>query len=201
MDRAISEAARHALMLDELGQLAMGVAREMAQRVTLARTDADAAEAAHAFERVSRAVRMCLALEQRLTHERRRGAEQDRAAATLDLDHRKKQIRAAVGRAIQEEIGGAEQFGLKVRLDDRLEEEVLFDTLAEGPVEMHIDRIRKILGLAPLAAGADDPADGDLTDNPPPCAIRPRGAPRIPSPCREKVAAERPDEGPRRDSG
>jgi hypothetical protein len=57
-------------------------------------------------------------VEQRLAHERRRGAEQDRAAAVLGLDRRKKQIRAAVGRAIQEEIGGAEQFGLKVRLDD-----------------------------------------------------------------------------------
>jgi hypothetical protein len=171
------------------------------------RTDADAAEEAHAFERVSRAVRMCLALEQRLAHERRRGAEQDRAAAVLDLDHRKKQIRAAVGRAIQEEIGGAEQFGLKVRLDDRLEEEVLFDTLAEGPVEMHIERIRKLLGLASAEPGAvaDAAADGRLTDSPPDTAMFPRGASirarSIPSPCREKVAAQRPDEGPRCDSG
>jgi len=99
-------------------------------------------------------------VEQRLARERRRGAEQDRAAAVLDLDRRKKQIRAAVGRAIQEEIGGAEQFGLKVRLDDRLEEEVLFDTLAEGPVAMHIERIRKLLGLPPAEPEASQETNG-----------------------------------------
>ena len=199
MDSPISEAARQAVMLDELAQLAMGVAREMAQRVKLARTDADAAEAAHAFERVSRAVRMCLALEQRLVLERKRGAEQDRATASLDLDRRKKQVRAAVARSIQEEVRGAEQFGLKVQLDERLEEEVLFETFAEGPVSMHIERIRRLLGLSPLDPGPDADEAAPVPAAGKAIAFERRFPSTVPSPCREKVAAQPP--GPRGGSG
>jgi hypothetical protein len=71
-----------------------------------------------------------------------------RAAPGQDLDRRKAQVKAAVGRAIEAEARGPRGFELKMKLAERLEEEALFDAFAEGPVEAHIERIRQVLGLS-----------------------------------------------------
>jgi len=147
MSVAAEMTARHDRQLAELAALGMGVAQALAMQVSAAETPGEAAEAAHAFERVSRAVRMCVALEQRLVHDRRRAERDDRAAAGQDLDRRKAQVKAAVGRAIENEVKGPRGFELKMKLAERLEEEALFDAFAEGPVERHIERIRQALGL------------------------------------------------------
>lgn len=175
MESAPDITERQGRLLAELAALGMDLARDLAARAKAADTDEDAAALAHAFDRVSRSVRMCLALEQRLDHERRRAEVEARDAVRDGLEHRGKQLRAAVSRAIETETEGAEKFRLLLRLSERLEEERLFETFAEGPIEAHIARIRRDLGLPP-----EDPAnDAEPDDAPPAPAVEawPTGPP------------------------
>jgi hypothetical protein len=143
-----------ARLLPELAELGAAVARKMAARIDKAQDDAAAATLASAFERASRSVRMCLALMARLAADRRRLAREDAEAGRLVLEHRRKQIRTVLGRIIEQTAEPRAVPHLTQELRERLEEEKLFETFADGPVEAHIARIRKLLDLPEAEADA-----------------------------------------------
>jgi hypothetical protein len=133
--------------LAELADLAMDLARDMARRAKLAKADADAANLVLAFERLARSVRLCRLLDQRLQQDRLRASRETRARV---LDQRHDQLKAALCLAIEDQAPSLGQAAaLRIRLSERLEHDRLFETLAQGPLETHIARLRDILGLDP----------------------------------------------------
>ena len=135
--------------LTELADLAMDLARLMHRRAKAAETDADAACCVAAFERMARSVRLTRMLEDRLSRARRE--DHDRR-----LDHRKAQLKAALDLTIENQSASLAQ-GVRLRreLAERLEHDRLSGTLGLGPIEAHIARFQKLLGLKPEAATAD----------------------------------------------
>jgi hypothetical protein len=182
-------AERHGRVLAELAELGLGLARGLQAQVLEAPAGEDAPGLALAFHRVSRSVRLSVALEARLERERRQDWRDDRARITHETERRKTQLRAAVTRAVLSETDGREAEALLDELEDRLDEDGLHDDFIAGPVEAQVARIRAGLGLA-LTAPANDaardpgpsaPADtAERTDaRPRPAGLSPpaRGAP------------------------
>jgi hypothetical protein len=169
-------------LLPELAELSAAVARKLAARIDKAKYDAAAAALGHAFERTCRSVRMCLAFGARLAAERRRTAREDADLGRERLEHRRKQIRIAVGRAIDETAEPGTAVRLTNALRERLEEEKLFETFADGPIERHIARIRRALGLPPEALSAEDEADAPAAPPLPPPIPANAGAQAEPQP-------------------
>jgi hypothetical protein len=148
-------AERHGRVLGELAELGLAAARSLAAKVEAAASREEAEGLALALHRVSRSVRLCLALESRLAQARHEIGRQDRAQAARAVETRKAQVRAAVGRDLYAESESDTADRLLDELDERLEDEALFDGFADGPLEACIARIRKDLGLPP-AGPADD---------------------------------------------
>jgi hypothetical protein len=92
----------------------------------------------------------------RLAADRRRLAREDAEAGRLVLEHRRKQIRTVLGRIIEQAAEPRAVPRLTQQLRERLEEEKLFETFADGPVEAHIARIRKLLDLPEAEADAPE---------------------------------------------
>jgi hypothetical protein len=152
-------AERQSRVLAELAELGLGLARGLAARAAAAETDAAAEGLALAFHRVSRSVRLTLALEVRLERERLQGVRETRKETVHAAETRKEQVRQALGRAIPTETESDEAERLWDALEERLDEEALYDAFVEGPVEACIARIRAGLGLPPT-----DPAnDAELS--------------------------------------
>jgi hypothetical protein len=157
-------AERQGRVLAELAELGLGMARRLAARAEVAETDAAAEGLALAFHRISRSVRLTLALEVRLDRERRQGARETRKDVARAAETRKEQVRHALGRAIETEADEAER--LWDALEERLDEEALYDAFTAAPLETCIARLRADLGLP-----ANDP--GCSTD---PITPRPQAA-------------------------
>jgi hypothetical protein len=163
-------AERQGRVLAELAELGLDLARDLKARALAAGRREDAEGLALAFHRVSRSVRLTLALESRLVRERQEAAKVRRAEVARAVQARKAQVQATLARQVYGERESDEAERLLDELDERLEEAVLYETFAEGPVEACIARIRADLGLA-----ANDQTS------------------LLPS--REKVAPKGPDEG------
>jgi hypothetical protein len=165
MDTRPEMAERQGRVLAELAELGLGLARRLAARAEAAETDAAAEGLALAFHRVSRSVRLTLALEVRLERERLQGARETCKDTARAAETRKEQVRYALGRAIPAE---SESEHLWDALEERLDEEALYDAFLEGPVETCIARLRADLGLpandilfpSPLAGEGGRVADG-----------------------------------------
>jgi hypothetical protein len=149
-------AERQGQVLAELAELGLGIARRLAARAEAAESDADAQALALAFHRVSRSVRLTLALEVRLQRERLQGAREARKETARAAQTRKEQVRHALGRAMSAETEADETERLWDVLEERLDEAGLYEDFVAGPVEACIARIRADLGLPP-ADPADDP--------------------------------------------
>jgi hypothetical protein len=147
MNSAPEMAERHGRVLTELAELGLGLARRLAARAEASQDDAAAEALALAFHRVSRSVRLTLALESRLAGERRQGLREDRVLTARAVEARKDQVRAALTRAVQAERETDDAERLLDELDERLDEDALFDRFLAGPVEACIARIRADLGL------------------------------------------------------
>ena len=148
-------AHQDARLLTELAELGVSIARAIEARVQEAKSLQEAQGLALAFHRVSRGVRLSLALKSRLEREGRAGQEQAHVRAILAAPARKAQVRAAITREVYAEYEAGDAEALLDELEDRLEEEALDDGFAQGPVEACIARIRALLGL-PANDGADD---------------------------------------------
>ena len=166
-------AERHGRMLSELAELGLSMARGLHGRVEAAAGVEEAQGLVLAFHRVSRSVRMSLALEARLARERAQGAREDRAEAVREAQDqvftRKAQVRAAVTRAVLAERENDEAETLLDALEDRVDEAALYDGFIASPVEAQIARIRTELGLDPgpsLDLHADEPDASVLPPGP-----------------------------------
>jgi hypothetical protein len=132
--------------LAELADLAMDLARDLHRRAKKTPDDAQAVQLAAAFERLARSVRLCRLTDQRLQDQRRTRARDDHARR---LDHRKAQLKCAIGLAIDQQHGLAQATRLRRELSERLEHDRLFGVLATGTVDEHIARLTARLGLEP----------------------------------------------------
>ncbi|HEY3696959.1 hypothetical protein [Phenylobacterium sp.] len=151
-------AERHGRVLAELAELGLTFARRLAARAEAAEGEEAAQALALAFHRVSRSVRLTLALESRLAAERRQGMREDRVLTERAVERRKDQVRAVVARAFCDERESDEAERLLDELEERLDEDALFEQFLAGPVEACISRIRAGLGLPP----ADPANDAEL---------------------------------------
>lgn len=145
------------LALGELVELGMDFARALKAKVEALSSVEDAERLALAFHRVTRSVRLTLALQSKLARDRLEIARGERDRFRVDVHNRVKQVRAVVVREIWTETEGETAERLTAALDGRLKEDALFETFLEGPVEAAIARIREDLGLAANDAGLAPP--------------------------------------------
>lgn len=160
---------RHTAQLAELAEIGMGLARVLAGRAQAAETPEAAEGLALAFHRISRSVRLTLALESRLAREQA-VVRRVQGHRRRELDEiRLPQVRHALACEIWNEADGAEAEALLEDLETLLSEEVLFERLSSGPLDAVIGRLRGELNLSAEALGgapANDSHDmGDGTDD------------------------------------
>jgi hypothetical protein len=168
-------AERHGRVLVELAELGLSLARGLQARAEAARTGEDAERLALAFHRVSRSVRLTLALEARLVREQGQAWREERARAVRLVETRKAQVRAAVTRLVLRETEGEDAEALLDGLEERLDEDALYDEFTDDPVEACIARIRAGLGLAAVDP-ANDAGTAPLLDPSPLAGERSRVA-------------------------
>ncbi len=110
-------------MLGELAELSLAVSKELAQRLRASETPEEAVALAGAFQKVSRVVRLTLALDAKLE----RDAERDARAEARDAE-------TARIESAKAEAAAAEQQRLRARSER-----------ARHPVEVQKDRVRGLL--------------------------------------------------------
>jgi hypothetical protein len=158
MDATADMGERHGRVLAELAELGLTLARRLAARAGAAGTADEAQGLAAAFHQVSRSVRLSLALESKLASERRQALREDRVLTERAVARRKEQVRAVIARAAYAESESDTAERLLDELEERLDEDGLFDHFLAGPVAACIARIRAGLGLPP-SDPAHDPAN------------------------------------------
>ena len=157
--------ARRRRMLEELSDRCLAATRILEQRLQAAETAEDAACLGAALHRMARGLRQSLALEARLEADARRAEREDLAEVERQqkagVSRRQAQVRAAVERLIWTEAEGREAEQLISDLEERLDEEALYDAFTADPVETHIQRLCADLGLPdPIPQGDHDVAEG-----------------------------------------
>jgi len=156
---------RSDLILDELATLGLTLARDLHNRAVEAKDPDQAARLAMAFHHISRSVRQSLALQARLQRDRARGAEdQAERRAAAPVQARKAQVRAAVQRLVWTERPDWNLFSTRQKLDLILDAEAEDDGFLDIPLEAHIARIAKALGLKPPPLA--EPAAGEAAPTP-----------------------------------
>lgn len=142
-------------ILGELADLGVAFARELRAKVAEVKSVEEAERLALAFHRVTRGVRLALALRSRLALDRHEIAQKREARARLQVFDRREQVRAVLAREVRRETEREAADALVAELDRRLKVDSLFESFLEGPVEAVIARIREDLGLAREAARAE----------------------------------------------
>lgn len=159
MANAADMTERHGRILAELSELGLALARGVQAQALAAEDPATVADLSLAFHRISRSVRQTLALEAKLERDRNRQDREDRADAVREAErrvqHRKAQVRIAVERLVWNEAEDDEAERLLADLENLLDEEALSDSFTEAPLDAHIARICKELGLAAPPDRAD----------------------------------------------
>ena len=121
-------------LLDHLSGLAMAMAQSFQTRCLAADEARDAADLALGFQRAARSVRQCLALKSRLQWDAERRARETRAevadTGAAHAERRKAQVRMTVKRYVLEEHDGFDADNLLNDLEQRLDEDALYDTFA-----------------------------------------------------------------------
>jgi hypothetical protein len=142
-------------ILGDLARLGLAFAEDLRARVALVTKVAEADALGLAFHRVTRSVRLALALRSKLARERHELARLDSRLAEDRAKTRRKQIRTVLINEIYADDDRSQEAAddLAERLDETLDEEALFDRFLEGPVEAGIAHIREELGLAANGAG------------------------------------------------
>lgn len=142
---------RHARMLSRYADLSLSLAEDV-HAVALAADDPDRkARLADGFHKLGRAMRQALALEARFARDQaadRRLAEAGAAdARRAAVTRRQEQVRAKVERQIWCEVEPRDAPAWLADLNERLEEEALYDGFDDEAVQAHIDRLSAELGL------------------------------------------------------
>jgi len=155
MSIATDRAEQRARMLGELADVAMDLAREMAERAKAADSLEEAERFTRAFERLSRSVRLTLGLEARLERELAAEARTARVETRDAIQVRRQQVSARLEAVMLAEVPRAERERLEYELNRRLYEETLYTAFLDGPVEDVIARLGAHLGLFEPAAAND----------------------------------------------
>ena len=148
-------------VLSQLEEIGLALALSLKAKAEAASTLEEAQALALAFHRVSRSVRLSVALELRLERDVRDHAAEDRRLNLRAADTRKAQVRKAIAREAYAEYEPDDAEALLDELEDRLEEEALYETFPQGAIEACLSRIRKDLGLP-------DPPANDQGQHPAP---------------------------------
>jgi hypothetical protein len=148
-------AERQNRTLARLTEAGERLALRLAERAEAAESDEAAERLALAFHRVSRGVRMGLALEVKLAHDRLKLEREARSFRAEAGQARKKQVRAEILRTLPPETSRNERFQIDVELAERLESEDL-ERLAEGPFMAHVARLREELDLSSSEVANDE---------------------------------------------
>jgi hypothetical protein len=140
-------AERHGRMCAELAEIGMKAVRKLSDRLEAAETDAEVETRALSLHRMSRDLRLTMALEERLVHERRKGFREERVDRQKAVEHRKKQVDHAVTERLYAEREGEDAEALLEKLDELLDEHRLYDAFLDRPLETVIAELCKALGL------------------------------------------------------
>jgi len=160
-------AERHGRMLARYAELALSMAEDVHAAAAAAQDPDQKARLAEGFHKLGRAMRQSMALEARFVRDQAR----DRRAAQIDaaeagraaVRRRQDQVRAVVERQIYCEIEPNDASVWLADLNERLEEEALYDGFDDESLEDHIARLSADLGLT-----------GEVQRNYTPRSCRPR---------------------------
>jgi hypothetical protein len=156
-------AERHGRILQALAECNLRAVQKLTDQLEAAETDIEHERYALGLHRMSRDLRLTLALEERLVHERRKGFREERVDRQKAVEHRKKQVDHAVTGQVYAEREGEAAEALLKDLDSLLDEQTLYDDFLDRPLGAVIARLCRELGLAPYARNDRD--EGDLADN------------------------------------
>lgn len=152
-------AERHGRILAELAELGLGFARDASRDAAQAETPEERARAALVFQRVSRSVRQCLALEAKLAREAGREAREaaDRQARQhrWQVFYRKQSLKAGVQALTwreTEDLDEADEDAFDELIDRAIEDEVGSDGFLTDDTA---DQVARILVRMGLEAGPD----------------------------------------------
>jgi hypothetical protein len=146
--------ARQVEMLGRLAEagleMAMALRDQIVGDAAGARDGADAQEIGLAFSRVSRAVRLTLALQAKVIEDIRALDSGAAPKAAAPAEARRERVRGVVERAILAEHGGGREFERLSRCAERLiEDEDLYGDLLSRPMSETVHGICRDLGLSP----------------------------------------------------
>lgn len=160
-DPAVARAERRLRLLEELTEIGMGLAR----RLTDEATDSAGGDPAEAYVRVSRAVRLTIALEAKTDQQladlvagivrereekRVKAAERAREAADKASQAREHAAYCRVLDIAESESADQEDFeGLVTALDERLAEDPAYEDCGEWPLRELVERLCRDLDLHP----------------------------------------------------
>jgi hypothetical protein len=174
-------------VLRELTELGLEFARELKAQVHRVKSVDDADRLTLAFHRATRTARLAMALQTKLARERLQLKKLARSETAQLAKARKAQIRTVIcNQVYTPEAAQDWADAMRERLDERLDEEALFESFLEGPVDQHIARLQSRLGLpaAPApATTAEAPAPAPAPDaerSEPPSAQAPSPPPDAP---------------------
>jgi hypothetical protein len=147
VERDEDRAERQGRMLQALADCNLRAVQKLTDELVAAKTDVEHERYALSLHRMSRDLRLTLALEERLVHERRKAFREEKADRLKAVEHRKKQVDHAVtGRVYAEREGEAAEALLK-EFDELLDEHRLYEDFLDKPLEAVIARLCKALGL------------------------------------------------------
>lgn len=168
-DPAVARAERRLRVLEELTEIGMALARDLGERARAGQADEDhglrGRDPADAFARISRAVRLTLALETKTDQalqdlkagvvrarekEKSQAAERARTEADEHCAAREAKVYELVFTAAEAEIDDVETFGdLLEALQERLEHDDAYQDAGERPVRETVERLCRDLDLTP----------------------------------------------------
>lgn len=167
-DPSVLRAERRLRLLEELSEIGMALAQGLRDRADADASDGDAAKGrdpADAFARLSRAIRLTLALEAKTDQElkdllsglapareeaRARAEERARLARVEDYQTRNDQVFDRVFDVAKAEIDDNETFGeVFDALRERLDEDEGYADLVSAPLRELVERLCRDLDLAP----------------------------------------------------
>jgi len=144
-------AERHARQLARYAELSLSLAEDVHASALAAEDPDQKARLANGFHKLGRAMRQSIALEARFVRDRvrdQRAADLDAAeTARAAVKRRQDQVRADLERRIYCEIEPHDAPAWLADLEERLEEEALYDGFDDETVETHIERLAADLGL------------------------------------------------------
>jgi hypothetical protein len=149
-------AERHGRMCAELAECNLRAVQKLTDQLEDAKTDIEHERYALGLHRMSRDLRLTLALEERLVHERRTAFREERVDRQKAVEHRKKQVDHAVTERLYAEREGEDAEALLEKLDELLDEHRLYEAFLDRPLEAVIARLCKTLGLVPPPQGEGD---------------------------------------------